>query len=229
MTNARRMVAVVGNLGLHPICKLSVPARRLLVFLALNNGHSLRRDAAASLWPDHPEEIGRANLRRAIWLLPPKWVVSDHDTIELDAVIDYDDAKKSACNAIQGSALSLDEINLLSQDILPGWHEEWIIPRQDAFRLLRVQALEAACVTMATKGHFALATQAGAAALAAEPLRESAAEALINAHLAQRNRHEAATCFRNFAARLEEELGVAPDPMLSQRFAMLSMTPNGTH
>lgn len=224
MSNARRMVAVVGNLGLYPMCRLSVPARRLLAFLALNNGRALRRDAAALLWADHLEEIGRANLRRAIWLLPPKWVLSSHDTIELDAVVDYDEARKTACNAIQGGTLSLDEINLLSQDILPGWHEEWIIPRQDAFRLLRVQALETACVTMTAKGHLALATQAGAAALAAEPLRESAAEALINAHLAQRNRNAAATCFRDFAARLKEELGVAPDPILSQRFSTLSLS-----
>ena len=27
---------------------------------------------------------------------------------------------------------------LLSNDILPGWHEEWLIAGQEAFRLLRV-------------------------------------------------------------------------------------------
>jgi DNA-binding SARP family transcriptional activator len=70
---------------------------------------------------------------------------------------------------------------------------------------------------MAAAGRHALATQAGMAALVAEPLRESAAEALIDAHLAQRNRYEAANCFRDFAERLQEELGVHPDPSLAER------------
>ena len=83
--------------------------------------------------------------------------------------------------------------------------------------MLRVQALEAACRTMAAAGSHALATQAGAAAVAAEPLRESAAEALIEAHLAQRNRYEAMLCFRSLAQRLDLELGVSPDPILAQR------------
>ena len=221
-----RKVAVVGNLGLHPICKLAIPARRLLAYLAINNRQALRRHAAAALWPDHPEEVGRANLRRAIWLLPPKWVICDQDTLELDAEVDYDSARKSAYRAIDGKELSLEEIRLLSFDILPGWHEEWIMHQQDAFRLLRVQALEAACMTMAKDGRFALATQAGAAALAAEPLRESAAEALIHAHLAQRNRNEAVTCFRTFAARLKDELGVSPDPILCERMSTIGLAYN---
>ena len=56
-----------------------------------------------------------------------------------------------------------------------------------------------------------------ATAVAAEPLRESAAEALIDAHLAQRNRHQAVQCFRRLEQRLDEELGVEPDPALAAR------------
>jgi len=68
---------------------------------------------------------------------------------------------------------------------------------------------------------FALATQAGAWAIAAEPLRESAAEALIDAHLAQRNRFEAMQCFRALEKRLKLELGVAPHPSLLRRVESL--------
>ena len=111
----------------------------------------------------------------------------------------------------------MDEIALLSNDILPGWHEEWVLPAHEAFRLLRVQALEVACRTMAASGSHTLAIQAGAAAMAAEPLCEFAAEALINAYLAQRNRYQAVQVFRLFAKRLYDELGVAPDPSLAKR------------
>ena len=77
-----------------------------------------------------------------------------------------------------------------------------VLAAHEAFRMLRVQALEAACRTMAAAGHYALATQAGIAALSAEPLRESAAEALIEAHLAQRNRYDAMQCYKALARRL---------------------------
>jgi DNA-binding SARP family transcriptional activator len=76
---------------------------------------------------------------------------------------------------------------------------------------------------MAASGYFALATQAGAAAIAAEPLRESAAEALIMAHLAQRNRYDAAQCFRTLARRLQDELGVSPDPSLKKRLVGIGL------
>ena len=82
---------------------------------------------------------------------------------------------------------------------------------------------------MAAMGSHALATQAGTAALAAEPLRESAAEALIDAHLAQRNRYEAARCFRGLADRLREELGVLPDPALTRRLSSIGLFERHSH
>jgi DNA-binding SARP family transcriptional activator len=48
-------------------------------------------------------------------------------------------------------------------------------------------------------------------------LRESAAEAVIDAHLEQRNRYQAVQCFRSLAQRLGDELGIEPDPMLAER------------
>jgi DNA-binding SARP family transcriptional activator len=212
-----RQVAVIGRLGVHPMIRLPLPARRLLAFLALHEQPVTRGAAAAHLWPDQPEEQGRANLRRALWQLAKGWVITTGDELLLNAETDIAHARHIAARAIEGGELTLGEIELLSEDVLPGWHEEWVLPQQDAFRLLRVQALEAACRTMVATGHLPLATQAGAAALAAEPFRESAAEALIDAHLAQRNRYEAALCLRTFADRLEGELGVSPDPSLVER------------
>jgi DNA-binding SARP family transcriptional activator len=218
-----RKIAIVGSLGIHPMTRLSVHARRLLAYLALRGPSVSRHVAAADLWRDRTEEIGRANLRRALWHLPPGWVRSSVQELVLAADADLCRAQQAAARAMRGDALTLDEIQLLSNDILPGWHEEWLLAEQDAFHLLRVQALEAACRTMVRSRQHALATQAGAAALAAEPLCESAAEALIEAHLAQRNRHQAAKCFQNLAARLRTELGVAPDPGLISRLSQLGL------
>ena len=213
----KRMVAIVGRLGVSPMVRLSLPARRILAYLALRGQPVARGRASADLWLDVPDDVGRANLRRALWHLPRGWVSTVGNELVLEAECDLAQAHSVAARALDGQPLTLDEITLLSNDILPGWHEDWVLPAHEAFRSLRVQALEAACRTMAASGSHALATQAGLAAMAAEPLRESAAEALINAHLAQRNRYEALQCFRALTQRLDYELGVSPDPSLTKR------------
>jgi len=227
--SAQRRVAIVGRLGVYPMVKLSLAGRRLLAYLALQRQSVRRGVASAELWPDMTDEAGRANLRRALWRLPRGWVDAFGDELVLDAESDLADAHRTAARALAGEPLTLGEIEVLSNDILPGWHDDWVLTAQETFRLLRVQALEAACRTMAASGAHALATQAGAAAVAAEPLRESAAEALIEAHLAQRNRYEAAQCFRSLAHRLHVELGVLPDPALTERVASFGLTQTHLH
>ena len=217
------MVAVVGRLGVFPNVRLSLPARRILAYLAIRGPMVARAKASDELWPDVTEDIGRANLRRALWNTPLGWVTSQGEDLTLEADTDLVKAEAAAVMALDGAELAYGDIRLLAEDLLPGWHEEWILPLHERFHDLRVQALEAACRTMTLSGNLALAIQAGATALAAEPLRESAAEALIDAHLAQCNRYEALRCFRVFAARLRNELGVEPDPALAARFAQAAV------
>ena len=222
MSSKKRIVAIVGPLGVFPAVKLSLPARRILAYLAIRGRALPRATVSADLWPDASEEAGRTNLRRALWNTPRGWIVSVGEEIELVADTDLLVAETAAAHAMNGSPLTYEQIRLLSEDLLPNWHEEWVLPYQDRFRALRVQALEAACRTLTQRGDPSLATQAGAAALAAEPLRESAAEALIEAHLAQRNRFEAVRCYRSLANKLELELGVCPTAALTERIEQLA-------
>lgn len=215
--NANRRIAVVGRLGVYPMVRLSLLGRRLLAYLTLRRQSVSRGVAASQLWPDCSDDVARANLRRALWQVPRGWISTLGDDLLLNAESDFESAHRIAARALAGEALALTEIALLSNDILPGWHEEWVLPEHEAFHLLRVQALENTCRTMVAKEQFGLAIQAGAAAIAAEPLLESAAEALIDAHLAQRNRHQAVLCFRSLARRLDHELGVEPHPALTAR------------
>jgi DNA-binding SARP family transcriptional activator len=212
-----RSISVMGRLGVFPMMRLSLPGRRLLAYLALKGQPMPRGIAAAHLWPEMLDDAGRANLRRALWHVPAGWVETLGDELVLNATCDLAAAQAVASRALAGEAVSFNDITLLANDILPGWYEEWVLPEQEAFHLLRVQALEAICRSMLAAGQHALAIQAGAAAMAADPLRESAAEALIDAHLAQRNRYDAVQCFRSLARRLDEELGVQPDPALAER------------
>lgn len=212
-----RMIGVVGRLGVRPMTRLSLPARRLLAYLALRGSQVSRQCAVDELWPDLPEETGRANLRRSLWQVPRPWIKVIGDELLLDAECDLPCARRAAARAISGEFLEFDEIDLLATDILAGWHEEWAIPAQEEFHLIRVQALEAACRSLTRDGQYALAIRAGAAAVAAEPLRESAAEALIDAHLMQGNRFAAVQCFRALGTHLRQELGIEPDAALAKR------------
>ncbi len=51
-------------------------------------------------------------------------------------------------------------------------------------------------------------------AVRVEPLRESAQQALIEAHLAEANYVEALRTFRGYARLIRHELGVNPSPRL---------------
>jgi DNA-binding SARP family transcriptional activator len=220
VTAARaRRVAVVGRLGVYPMVKLTLPARRIVAFLALHDDPVSRSYAASRLWPDVTDHDGRGNFRRSLWQVPDGWVTCWGDDISLDADVDYPRARRIAAAALSGEPLSFEQIRLLSEDLLPGWHEEWALGEQDSFRMLRLQALEAACRSMTRAGDLPLAVQAGSAALAAEPLRESAAAALIEALLQQGNRYEAARFFGEFCVLLKRELGVDPAPAMVRRLA----------
>jgi DNA-binding SARP family transcriptional activator len=214
-----RRISVVGRLGIYPMMKLSLPARKLIALLALRGGEASRQASADGLWPDMTEDSGRASLRRSLWQVPRGWVSVVGENLVLEAECDLPEARAAAVRAIGGEPVTFDEIDLLSSDVLPGWHDEWVLPIHDEFRTLRVQALEAACRTLLAHGNLPLAIQAGTAALMAEPLRESAAEAVIEVHLAQHNRYEALRCYDALVKRLQDELSVQPMRELTDMLA----------
>jgi DNA-binding SARP family transcriptional activator len=218
-----RHVHLIGGLCVEPPCRLTVPARRLLVFLALRPGFVQRWVVAESLWRGQQESQARASLRRAIWHLGEEWLVLEGDALRLTATVDVSAARLAAEQALRGETLARDAIALLTSDILPGWNDEWLIPFQEEFHDLRVRALEVACRTLVARGDLPLATQAGTAAVAAEPLRESAVEAVVISHLAEGNRYEAVRCYRSLARLLRTELGVRPNDGLTERLAHVGL------
>ncbi|MEH6377217.1 BTAD domain-containing putative transcriptional regulator [Streptomyces sp. KLMMK] len=106
------------------------------------------------------------------------------------------------------------EIEGLSQDLLPGWCDEWALREAEEWRQLRLHALEALAGRFARTRHFAHAVSAAGAAVRADPLRESARAALITAHLAEGNQSEALREFRQYRSLLRSELGLHPTPEL---------------
>lgn len=209
-SNGTRRVGVLGGLGTRPAERLSGAGRRLLAYLAVKGPRANRLLTGTELWPDVSETRARANLRRALWQLPRQWVRPDGLDLQLDAAVDLQDARRVADQALASACVDPDGVELLKHDLLPGWYEAWVLDEQDQFHLRRIQALEAVCRTATEAGAYPLATGAGLAAVCAEPLRESAVTALVEALVREGNRVEAARRFRAYAVRLRQEIGAAP-------------------
>ncbi|MFE3229782.1 BTAD domain-containing putative transcriptional regulator [Nocardia sp. NPDC059228] len=99
-------------------------------------------------------------------------------------------------------------------ELLPGWDEAWLVLAREQLRQLRLHAMEVAARRLSEQGHHPEAIDLMLSAVAAEPLRESAQRALIQAHLREGNTAEACRQFEQFANQLRDELGLRPSPQL---------------
>jgi DNA-binding SARP family transcriptional activator len=209
------------------IARRSVPlpfsAQRVLAFVALHD-HPLKRVyVAGSLWLDAPEERAAANLRSALWRIHRGGVPLvnvDAQQVQLNprVIVDLhvaEELARRALDASAGDALSVEPGDLGS-DVLPDWYEDWVVLERERYRQLRLLALDTLCVRLTDAGHPGAALEAGLAAVASEPLRESAHRAVIRAHLADNNVGEALRQYRLCRRLLREQLGVAPSAQMQE-------------
>jgi DNA-binding SARP family transcriptional activator len=201
---------------------LPMSARRLLAFLALHDRPLQRAFVAGVLWPDTTEERAAGNLRSALWRLRSPGLVlatsvGDYLRLAPDVGVDIRDASAAARSLVSWPRLagSLEvSVEMFTRDLLPDWYDEWVGVDREVFRQLRLHALEALCLRRLTQGRYAEAVEAGQAAVAGEPLRESAHRVLIQAHLAEHNVSEAVRHYRRFGELLRRELGTGPSRQL---------------
>ena len=198
---------------------LPMSAQRVVAFLALHDRPLQRLYVAGTLWLDASEERANASLRTALWRLgrPSCRLVeatATHVALAGDVTVDVRQAKQLAESAIDGCSIPAARTLYGAGEILPDWYEDWVLIEREHFRQLRLHALEAICAELTAAGRFAEATQAGLAAVAGEPLRESAHRALIAAHLAEGNPGEALRQYRFFARILKEQLDLEPSQLM---------------
>jgi len=211
------------------LVSLPPSAQRVIAFLALHDRPLQRLFVAGSLWLDSTEEHAKASLRTALWRLGrPRCRLIEasttHVAIADDVEVDVREARAIAESVIDGgvtaTATALKTL-YRAGEILPDWYEDWVYIEREHFRQLRLHALEALCVEMTAAGRFVEATQAGIAAVEAEPLRESAHRVLIAAYLAEGNAVEALRQYRFCHHILQEQLSLEPSPLLRDLMANL--------
>ena len=205
------------------VVPLPLSAQRVLALLALSGRPLVRFHVAAVLWPDTPEDNARADLRTALWRLhrPGASIVSTEGsrlglrpevTVDLHALLTLGRRLVSEADGADGDV----DLTLLQGDLLPDWYDDWVIMERERVRQLRLHALEILCDRLTAAGRFGQAIEAGLAAVATEPLRESAHLLLIKAYLAEGNRYEAVRQYRRHRDMLRDELGVAPSEQVEQ-------------
>jgi DNA-binding SARP family transcriptional activator len=210
--------------GTH-VLSLPINAERLLALLAVRDRPQLRSTVASTLWMDTGEDRAAANLRTELWRLrrtAGTVVVGNGSYLALasDLTVDLFVLTSTAAAIVEADDMHDDmETRLLVDDLLPDWEEDWIWFERERLRQLRVHALEALCARRSACGRHAAAIDAGQAAVAAEPLRESAQRTLIEAHLAEGNVFEAKRQFDLYCRLLDESMGLRPAAVLAELVA----------
>jgi DNA-binding SARP family transcriptional activator len=207
--------------------ELPLTAQRLVAFLALQERPLQRGYVAARLWLDTVEERAFGSLRSAIWRVKQTEIplLKTPDTrLALDPAVRVDlaDALGLARLLISDEAgVGPWPVDLapLKGEILPDWYDDWIAIERETHRQLRLHALEAMAVRLGAAERFGEAIEAALAAIAGEPLRESAHRTLCRVYLAEGNATEAlrhATLYRELLWR---ELQLRPGPQFDELVA----------
>jgi DNA-binding SARP family transcriptional activator len=148
-------------------------------------------------------------------------VAVEGDNIRLAETVqvDLDESLAQATRLVSGAELQASDVNVttLTGELLPNWDEDWLLLERERVRLTMIRGLEALGRRMIETGRYFEAIDSAYAAIAAEPLRETAHEILIDVHLAERNLAGARQQFATLDLVLSTELGIHPSPALSAK------------
>jgi DNA-binding SARP family transcriptional activator len=189
-------------------------AKALVKLLALARGKRLHREQLMDvLWPDLAPVAAAANLRKAVYFarqaLAPEHLALRSEMLRLEAAhlwVDVDAFELAAEAGDLRAAVELYGGDLLPEDRFEPWTEE----RRDQLHARFARRLLDHARELEAAGDLDGAAAALERLAAADPLSEEAVMAVIRAHALAGQRHLALRWYRQFEARLDEELGVEP-------------------
>ena len=197
---------------------LPLGSQRLVAFLAVHRRPLQRLFVAGNLWLDHGEERANASLRTALWRirrLGLPLVDATRNQLQLARSVQVDlyesEARTRALIHDDDPVHAAHDL-VLDGEVLADWYDDWVMLERERYRQLRLQALETLCRRLVLAGAHALAIEVGLACVSAEPLRESAHRALIEAHCSQGNVIEGARQYALLRRLLADQLGIEPSP-----------------
>jgi SARP family transcriptional regulator, regulator of embCAB operon len=203
---------------------LGPTSQRLLALVALHPKGISRDFLAGLLWPIVSDSCAHTCLRSALVRIAhaaPFALQTSAANASLadDVSVDLRDGQHLAIHLLQrDEEIELDavmsHIATLPAELLPGWYDEWVVAEAETWRQLRLHALESLADALRERQRFGEASVAAAAAIAVDPLRETARAAMIRVHLAEGNRSEARREFKQYALRVHRDLAGEPSDHL---------------
>ncbi|MFD5299565.1 BTAD domain-containing putative transcriptional regulator [Streptomyces mutabilis] len=216
--------------GFELICsgrrvRLSLAAQRLLAFLALQSDGVHRGAAAQQMWPDHPCHRAAANLRSALCqgrragCVPLVDCIGQRLQLSPMVRVDLHTVGIEARKIVEGPGPPPGDaeafIHVLTQDLLPGWTDEWLGLDRENWGQLRLYALENVAQRLLVAQQYLPALQAALAAITIDPIRETAHRIVIEIHLAEGNVASAVRRYQHYSDFLARELSVSPSPQMT--------------
>lgn len=182
-------VQLLGGFGVESLAAPRLSVQRLVAYLAIRPRPHQREDVAAALWPYRSRDQAASNLRNTLFRARhegQQLVEASRRAVRLvpEAQIDLACAEETVRRLVAGGPPGADDLELLSDEILPGWEDPWIRTERRRWHERRVEALEVLSDLLRGLGRHGEAAAAAEAAVIAEPFRERAAALLAEAYLA---------------------------------------------
>lgn len=200
-------------------------SQRLVAYLGVHDGWAERRTAAGTLWPHGNDKRAAGNLRSAVWRLRGaglEVIESDKSTLRLrpGVLVDATLVADWAARLIEGRATEADlGVRAWSPalpELLGGWSDEWVVFPRERLRQRVLHGVEALSRHLVRAGQITAAIEAAAAAVAVDPLRESAQRALVEAQIAAGNPGAAERIFHDYRRLVLGTLNVVPGPTFTR-------------
>jgi DNA-binding SARP family transcriptional activator len=209
--------------------EVKIPAiGQRLVALAALCGPLPRPRVVSLLWPHLRQQPAAASLRTALSRLRavcPSVLVDDYPWLRLAPGIAVD-ARELEARAIRATASGGDvdidvSVHHFTAELLPGWDDDWVLDERDRLRELCLHAIEAHATMLREANRFAQAMNTAYAAKRLDPHRESPMRLIIEIHLAEGNRAQAARCYVQFRKRLRTAMRMEPSEEMRALIAPL--------
>lgn len=186
---------------------------RVLAFLGLHGTYVSRSSLAANLWPEADTRRGLGNLRSSVWRLPRaarSALRTRGGELAISEEVECDVHRIEQEASRRSPQLLPPEPSGICAELLPGWYDDWILIERERLAMYRAELFERLSRQCHDEGRPTEAALYALASISVEPLRESAHQALLLAHVAQGNEAELLSHYATLTTLLREALGVVP-------------------
>lgn len=181
-------IRLLGGFDLESLAMPRLAVQRLVAYLAVRQ-RPIQRDALARvLWPVTTRDQALSDLRNTLYQARrevAELVESDRRAVRLvpEVKTDLAQGERVVRRLTAGGSPEPGDLELLSDELLPGWDDPWARTERRRWHELRVDGLESLSDRLRGLGRVGEATIAAQAAVEAEPFRQRAVAMLADAYM----------------------------------------------